>query len=284
MNSRERIDAHVHVWTDDTAAYPFGPHDGLAAPAEEASASRLAAAMDDAGVTQALAIQPRVYGYDHAYLLAAAQLAGRLRVMPLINVVRPTACEEMEALARHPAVAGFRVVVGGHRSAAAMLAAPASRVWSRLADLQRPVGLLTEPDLLPAVAETAERHPDLRIVLDHLGRIEAASWHQHGPVLLDLARLPNLYVKVSAVGYLSGQPSPYDDLRRPVTQLLESYGADRLLWGSDWPHAYEYGTYADSYRSVEEALTGASDAELDRIRAGTARQLFGFPHASSSVA
>lgn len=275
--SADRLDAHVHVWTDETVAYPFAPHDGIPTPSEAFPGARLRLAMDSAGVAQALAIQPRVYGYDHAYLFASAEALGdRLRVMPLINVARPSGVEEMESLAVRAPVAGFRVIVHGQQQAAALLAAPASRLYAGLAERDLPLGVLTPPERLPAVEALAERQPDLRVVVDHLGGIQVADWPRWGKVLLGLSRLSNVHVKISALGHLSRQPFPYVDLHGAVRQLLECYGAERLMWGSDWPHAYRYGGYTDSHRSVSTALFGRSDRECDQVLAGTARTLFGF--------
>lgn len=272
------IDAHVHVWTDDTAAYPFGPHDGLAAPTRPYPADALLRAMDEAGVAQALAIQPRVYGYDHGYLLMAAlNRTERLRVMPLINVMRPSALREIETLATHPAVAGFRVIVTGSRGTTAMLDEPATQVWSRLSEHGQPVGFLANPQTIPVIEDIAKHQPDLPIVVDHLASVDAKSWHDWGPRLLRMSERRNIYVKLSALGHLSALPSPHADMLRAVHQLLQCYGAGRLLWGSDWPHVYGYGTYEDSLHALTTALSGATNKELDLILAGTAQSLFGFP-------
>lgn len=276
VSATPRVDAHVHLWGHDTVRYPFGPHDGIPAPQEPFPAERLDAAMRAAGVSQAIAIQPRVYGYDHAYLLAAAaELGDRLRVMPLINVARPSCVDEMEGLADHASVVGFRVNVLGERQATALLASTAAQLWRRLSGRDLPVGLLVEPEHLPVVETFAAGYPTLRIVLDHLGGIRADDWPQRGQVLLRLSRLHNVYIKLSALGHLSGRPFPHGDLHSAVRQLLVSYGPRRLLWGSDWPHAYGYGTYADSHRSVEAALATAAGADTEQVFAGTARSLFG---------
>lgn len=275
---RSVLDAHVHVWTDDVVAYPFGPHDDVARPSDAFPGERLTAAMDAAGVGQALAIQPRVYGYDHAYLLAAAsQLGNRLRVMPLINVARSTAVDEADMLIDRRAVAGLRVIAFGDGRAAALVQAPATRVWNRLTDLGFPIGLFLEPHRLPIVETLAQRHPGLSIVLDHLAGVGAEAWPLWGPVLLRMSRLPNVHVKVSALGHLSRLPFPHDDMRRGCEQLLDSYGAGRLLWGSDWPHVYRDGTYEHSHRAIQKALSAAGDDELELVLNGTARSLFRFP-------
>lgn len=270
------LDAHVHVWSDDVAAFPFGPHDGLTAPSEAFTHLRLSAAMDAAGVTEALAIQPRIYGYDHAYLFhAAAGLPDRLRVMPLLNPVRSTNVEEAKRLAEHPAVAAFRVIALSPEPAGWLVGPEASHLWKCLTRLELPLGLLIRPEQLPMVERLAGREPGLRIVVDHLGGIGSDTWPHWGSVLLRLARLPNIYIKVSALGHLSKLSFPHVDMHMPVRKLVESYGPDRLLWGTDWPHAYEFGSYEDSARSVIMAL-GLAGAELDRVLAGTARSLFAF--------
>jgi len=279
MSGRALVDAHVHVWGHHTTAYPFGPHDGLAAPREAFEGARLAAAMDAAGVAAALAIQPRVYGYDHGYLHAArASLRERLRIVPLLNAVRPPNVEDMEALAARDGVAGFRVIALGDEPAGWLIAPDASRLWTRLAEIGLPVGLLMDPRQLPLVETLAAREPGLRVVLDHLGGVRGAHWPVWGPVLLRLSRLPNVYVKISALGHLSRLPFPYDDLHEPVRALLGAYGPERLLWGSDWPHAYDYGTYEESARALAVAIgIESSPTELGLMFGGTARILYGFP-------
>lgn len=272
-----RLDAHVHVWGGEKTAYPFGPHDGLAAPKENFDGARLAQALDAAGVQLALAIQSRVYGYDHAYLFAAvSSLRDRLRVLPLLNAVRPSNVDEMQALAERDGVAGFRVIALGPAPADWLIGPDATRLWSRLAELDLPIGLLIGPSQLPIVETLAQRHAGLRIVLDHLGGIQADAWPGWGPVLLGLGGRPNVYVKLSALGHLSGGSFPYPDLHPPVRELLDSFGAGRLLWGSDWPHVYEYGTYAESAQSVAAAIGIEGAAEQDLIFGGTAASLYGF--------
>jgi len=272
-----RIDAHVHVWSDDEAAYPFGPHDGLAAPEVAFDVARLVSEMDDAGVAQALAIQPRFYGYDHSYLFAAAEiLQDRLRVVPLINAVRPSNVEEMQALVSHGGVAGFRVIALRPEPAEWLVGLEARRLWSRLAEVDLPIGLLITPVQLPLVETLAELEPGLQIVVDHLGGIVADAWPLWGPVLLGLSRLSNVSVKVSALAHLSQVSFPYLDLHNPVRELLDSYGPHRLLWGSDWPHVYDFGTYLESAQAVAEAVGIEHTTEQRLVFGGNARSLYGF--------
>ncbi|MGI8530732.1 MAG: amidohydrolase family protein, partial [Geodermatophilaceae bacterium] len=80
----------------------------------------------------------------------------------------------------------------------------------------------------------------------------------------------------SALGHLSRDSFPYEDLHEPVRELLESYGPERLLWGSDWPHVHEFGTYEESAQSVAAAIGFGRAAEQELVFGGTARSLYGF--------
>lgn len=98
----------------------------------------------------------------------------------------------------------------------------AERLWVRLGEVDLSIGLLIDPVQLPLVHDLAQR-PGLRIVIDHLGRIGAAAWPAWGPVLLTSSRLPNVYVKLSALGQLSEHSFPFPDLHEPVRELVDSF-------------------------------------------------------------
>lgn len=270
------IDAHVHVWGDDQTAFPFSPLGGLLTPDEPFPVDRLESAMGAVDVGRALAIQPRVYGYDHSYLFAAAeQMPARLRVMPLIDLETPAPYEAAKRLTEHPRVAGFRVIVLQDQEAKALQDPRRDDLWRYLVNRGLPVGLLIEPQYLHAIVDLTARHPELRVVVDHLGRIPGDEWPTWQRDILALAAIPGVFIKLSALGHLSSKPFPYSDMARPVNSVLDAFGCDRLLWGSDWPHVYNYGQYADSLQAIQ-ALTPLTASELHQLTAGTTQSVFGF--------
>lgn len=272
------VDAHVHVWSGDRTSYPYGPHDNVPQPSEAFPAERLHDAMRTAGVHQALAIQPRLLGYDHAYLLhTTRQLQPNVRALPLVNLARPTNVAEMTFLADQPAVAGFRAVALDPEGAAALLGPAADGLWTSLARRRLPVGILTAPEFLPAVAALARRRPELAIVVDHLAGIAAPDWSRHAPDLLGMATAPGVRIKLSALGHLSRTPFPYPDLHRALRQVVAEFGAERTMWGSDWPHTLGYGGYHLSSRALMLALHDLDPRDTAMIFAKTASVSFGFP-------
>lgn len=150
-------------------------------------------------------------------------------------------------------------------------------LWSYLAPEQ--LGLLLE---LPAVV------PDLTVVLNHLGffpegmrvddlgrpAFDEPLVGERVEAVLGLSRHPGVVTMISGQYALSGEPYPHPDLDRLIARTVEAFGAERCMWGSDFPWIEAEPGYAETLALVERALPGASAAELDAIRGGTALRLF----------
>ena len=96
--------------------------------------------------------------------------------------------------------------------------------------------MLHAPGMLDGVRRVASLFPTLPLAIDHMGvgravRDDAAFTHL--PELLELSKLPNVSIKLSTLPIFSNDPYPYVNLHPYLKQLFESYGAERLFWGSD---------------------------------------------------
>ncbi|WUS95069.1 amidohydrolase family protein [Kribbella sp. NBC_00709] len=119
--------------------------------------------------------------------------------------------------------------------------------------------------------------PEVPVVLDHLAGPPAApqptdllEWWVDG--LKDLAALPSVSVKLSGIlTQLTGPASWRVDMVRQAVNIL---GPDRTMIGSDWPVCLTGGSWAAAIDTVRAALTGCPPADLERVLAGTARQVF----------
>src|SRR5205085_5951738 len=90
------------------------------------------------------------------------------------------------------------------------------------------------PHSLPLIDAIAERHPNLRLVIDHLGLMRPAVDHEafaHLGGLLALAKRANIAVKASAVTDYSSEPYPLPILQRYVRQVVDAFGPTRVFWG-----------------------------------------------------
>ncbi len=122
-----------------------------------------------------------------------------------------------------------------------------------------------------------ETAPDIRWVINHLGQPplkggDMAGWQT---AMRQVARRPNVYCKVSGMVTLADSPKDFEEQVRPVFErVLEYFGPERLLWGSDWPVCLQ----AANYRQVHDRMAGLvaplSQTEQVAIWAGTARKVY----------
>lgn len=149
-----------------------------------------------------------------------------------------------------------------------------------------------------AVAEVAQAHPGLLLIVDHLGlpqpppmRVAADPWEQL-PEVNRLATFPNVAIKFSGALTLSRQPYPHSDIWPYLETMIEAFTPDRLMWGSDFtrlrmaprtnqpgPRSTWAGLYGDSVsflRDTEEI----SKADKQKLFGATIRRLLRWPKGS----
>jgi L-fuconolactonase len=137
--------------------------------------------------------------------------------------------------------------------------------------------LLVRPQQLPATIKAVDTLPELRFVLDHAGKPpiatgELGSW---ATSVAALARLENVSVKLSGL-VTEADPESWTvaDLRPVVDVLLDAFGPDRIMFGSDWPVRLPAATY-DRVVSVAEELTAdLNEGERAELFGGTAARWY----------
>jgi predicted TIM-barrel fold metal-dependent hydrolase len=133
------------------------------------------------------------------------------------------------------------------------------------------------PGHAPALARMIERHPSVRVIVDHLGKpdvTEAAPYPSFQPVLA-LAAYPNTWAKIGDYQLASRQAFPWRDTWPFVRLLVDRFGADRVVWGTGYPRTARLVPLAHALRYVRQALP-LSDDERRRILWATPAALFEF--------
>ena len=143
------------------------------------------------------------------------------------------------------------------------------------------VGIL--PRHLEHVPRLAERVPDLRIVIDHLGKPPIASrkFEPWGTLLRRAAQAPNVYAKLSGLDAGAADQWSAVELQPYVEYALELFGPERLMFGSDWPVAVVRGGYSKIWDETKAALAGLSQNERNHILGETAIRVYRLPIAIS---
>jgi L-fuconolactonase len=123
------------------------------------------------------------------------------------------------------------------------------------------------------VQSLAAQLPDLPVIVDHLARSGQGTPAEYGRVL-ELAKLPKIYMKFSGVRYSSRQEWPFRDVKPLVRRTFDAFGPDRMLWGG---LGMNMADFEKNVAMFEEMFDFTTEANRIKIRAGNARALFRFP-------
>ena len=131
------------------------------------------------------------------------------------------------------------------------------------------------PRHLAATADLAAALPDLRIVVDHLGKppYGTAGWDRWLDTLREVAARPNTTAKVSGL-QVPGTPFTVDEVRPAWEVALELFGPGRLMWGSDWPLTVPAGGYGHAWAVLSSLIAELSPHEQVQILSDTARSTY----------
>ena len=94
------------------------------------------------------------------------------------------------------------------------------------------------------------------------------------PRVIDMARFPNVYIKVSGEYAFSKKPWPYEDMKPMVEQIYEAYGPERMMWCTDSPWILEEPGYQQLVDLIDLHLPSLSKDEKEKIMGGTALKIW----------
>ncbi len=271
------IDAHVHVWTPDTQAYPLDAKFDIAAMQPPSfTPAELLKHTAAVNVDRVVLIQMSFYGYDNSYMLdVIAKQPDRFRGVAVIDSEdRPA--ETMKSL-RPKGVRGFRIVAGQQDPASWLSGEGMQAMWRCAADESMAICPLMNPEYLPSVDRMCRRYPDTRVVVDHFARIgiDGTVRKRDLDALCRLSEHDNVYVKTSAFYALGKKQAPYTDLGDMIQRVLGAFGGERLMWASDCPYQVQPPhTYHASIDLIRKRLDFLSPRDREWILRDTAERVF----------
>lgn len=191
--------------------------------------------MDAAGVARVVIVPPSWEGDRNDLALEAARLhPDRFAVMGRLAVERPESRGLVEGWRRQPGMLGLRFTFSTPLQRPWLTDGTADWLWPAAERAGLPV-MLSLPGSLPHVDAIAERHPGLKLVIDHLAlsRKKDDDAFEDLPNLLTLARRRNVAVKASALPRYSTEPYPYRGLHPHIRRVFDAFGPRRMFWGTD---------------------------------------------------
>lgn len=272
------VDAHIHIWTPDTTAYPLATGFSPSAMQPPSFTAEEGLALVRAhGVTRVVLIQMSFYRYDNRYMLdAMRRYPGVFAGVGIVDDTAPRPQDAMRALARQ-GVRGFRIHPGAQTMNAWLASPGMAEMWKCASDDGLALCPLVGPNALPGLAAMCAKFPRTRVVLDHFARIGVSGEFLEADLatLCALAKFPHVHVKASAFYAFGQKRAPYLDYGPMIRRLRDTFGPQRIMWASDCPYQIQRGhTYADAIALIRNRLDFLSATDREWMLRRTAEKVF----------
>lgn len=298
------FDTHAHLISDDWDSYQargLRPTDPIPSPPNfTVTVDALIGMMDAENVATACLVQRgQIYGYDNSYIIdSARKYPGRLHPVVILNADDPATPGIYRDMVRNNHVRGFRMAQfrPDYLDTGWLCSPEAMGVWKACADLGTPLTAILFmnqlPFLLPLVRMIANMFPDLPILLDHgampygMTQFEVGLAREEGRDIvmpraphfgidetIEIFRdVPNVYFKITEINF---ERLAAEDVRpaRIVRRMVDSFGPDRLIWGSDVGQSMLW-SYTEKAAMARAAADFLSEEESRKFLHDNAARLY----------
>ncbi|WAP70447.1 amidohydrolase family protein [Jiella pelagia] len=274
-----KIDAHQHFWHPARGDYGWLPVNDpvLSRPYLPAD---LAPALEAANVSRTVLVQAAPTAFETEYLLGLADATDLVAgVVGWINFERPEEIDTLRRLAAHPKFLGLRPMIQDIADDGWMLRPEHDWAFRAICDLDLTFDALGFPRHIEYFSALLSRYPSMRVVLDHclkptITDESPESFDEWARGIARIASGTGAYCKLSGLVTEAKDDWRREDLAYYSAHVLEVFGPDRVMWGSDWPVCRlrcEYETWHETALSLVSHL---SEADQARILGGTAEQFY----------
>jgi L-fuconolactonase len=280
-----RIDAHQHFWRIARGDYAWLTP-ALGAIYRDFSPDDLAPHLAAHGIAASILVQAAPTHAETAFLLDLADktpfVAG---VVGWTEFVAPDAAATIAGLAAHPHLVGLRPMVQDIADDDWLARAELAPAFEAMIAHHLVFDALLKPRHLRRLMTVLERHHELRVVIDHaakpaIGGGTDAAWRDD---IAAVAQFPNVACKLS--GLFTEAPANWtvEDLRPYAEHLLTCFGAERLIWGSDWPVLNLAADYGRWVSTSGQLMAGLDASAQSRVFGGNAADMY-LSHRGKAIA
>ncbi len=257
------IDSQVHAYEANTPRRPWATVPNWP---DHVTGDEMVAAMDKVGVDGAIFISAfSMYRYDASYAVEVQRAhPDRFGIVKPVDPEDPNVADVVADWKKTPGTVGIRIMLTKEHKRASDEGL--DRIARAAVTYDFPLNMLCWGNLDAGMA-LIDRHPDTRFILDHLGILQPRTppapenpWAEL-PKVLELAKRPNVVIKISGACTLSREPYPFDDIWDPLARIFDAWGFERCLWGTDWTRAFAVVNYE---QAVEPFLKTDRLSETER--------------------
>jgi L-fuconolactonase len=273
-----KIDAHQHFWIYSPQEYGWISSD-MAVLKTDRLPDDLLIVLESAGIDGTVAVQARQTQAETSWLLELADQHAFIKgVVGWVDLCSPELRSQLSRFSAHSKFRGVRHVLQDEPDDRFLLRDDFLQGLGMLAEFGLTYDILIFPRHLAAACELVTRFPEQRFVLDHIAkpRIKDGLITQWVVDVRRLAAFPNVFCKVSGmITEADWHQWQQDDFRPYLEVVFEAFGAQRTMFGSDWPVCTLAGTYADMLEVVSSFVGQLPHDDQFAFWGGTAQRVYG---------
>ena len=285
------LDTHTHAWGPPTSDHPWtngplveGSVDSFTVDAVYRG-EKLLADMDAIGVDEAVVVGYPICDWtDNWYTEQVVTEFDELYGIVMLDPFADNGAAELRRSMAVDGILGFRL--GAICPADRMWetfdpdvswlrdAIDETEFWDAVHETDALVQILAHQNQLEQAIELVETYPELTYAFDHFAHADPTVPPEDGAFsrFADLAEYDNVAVKVSEMPHMSNEAFPYEDMHDHVRWFLDTFGRERVVWGSDFPNISDVATYEESLTWLEH-VDGLSDTDREWITDRAFREL-----------
>jgi L-fuconolactonase len=282
-----KIDSHQHFWRYNPTRDAWIT-DAMSVLKRDFLPQELAAECKANGIAASIAVQTDQSENETLFLLDLAkgnpQIAG---VVGWVDLASAKIDDRLQFFSRHKKLRGFRHIAQAEPDDHFLVQPNFVRGISRLRQFGFTYDILIYPKQLPSVIDLISKIPEQRFVIDHLAKPEIKTKNSElwATYIRRIAENPNVYCKLSGLvteadwmSWTVADFEPYLDV------VLDAFGPDRLMFGSDWPVCLLAASYGQVKQVVEDYVHGFTFEQKENIFGGNAIRFYGVKEFANGLA
>ena len=271
------IDSHQHFWKYDSDKHAW-IDDNMSSIRQDFLPHQLEKLYKAQGVDGCVAVQADQTDEETAFLLQLSKNHPIIKgVVGWVDLRSPDISELLEAYSSEEIIKGFRHIVQGEADPNFLLRPSFLNGISALKKHDFTYDILVFPHQLGAVLEFVKTFPDQKFVIDHIAKpyIKDGFYDGWAALMMEIGKQKNVYCKLSGIiteadyqHWTKSDIIPYLDL------VLDAYGPNRLMFGSDWPVCLVAGNYQEVKELIANFIAKLSSDEQRNIMGANALKFY----------
>lgn len=280
----KRIDCHQHFWKLSRGDYTWLTPE-LETLYRDFLPSDIQSELANANVSETILVQAAPTIAESEYMLSLASSHTFIKgVVAWVDMESADVLTQLSTFMKYPAFKGIRPMIQDIDDVDWLLKPTLTPVFSFLEDNDLSFDALVLPKHLDNLQRLILRHPKLRVVIDHAAKPQIAAalgediassvnrqWAQD---IKELAKHENVFCKLSGLLTEAGDNAVYKDLEPYMTHVFRCFGANKLMWGSDWPVVNLTSDYATWFDIASAFIGRLTSSEQQSIWSGAANEFY----------